>query len=104
MRDLLLKNLTSLNRGRKVLLTREVFEENGVKTKIHRSFVYLVRNSEQAPNIDNQRKIYVLKYHNSQEQTDKFFCRIKGSIFAVANEKTYVITFLNSFKLEMSMM
>ena len=96
-----------MDKRKKVLFSKEVCEENGVRTKIYRSFIYLVKNLEyNADKIvdnDDKRKIYVLKYHNTKEHKDKFFCRIKGAIYAVSNDKTYLISFLNSFKLEMSL-
>jgi hypothetical protein len=104
MKDVLMKNLTSTDRRKKILFSKETSEENGVRVTIHRNFVYLIRNIGTEPHPEeSKRTVNVLKYHNSEQHIDKFFCRVKGTIYAVANGTAYHIFFLNSFKLEMSL-
>jgi hypothetical protein len=45
--------------------------------------------------------VYVLKEHNTKEQKEKFFCRIKGSIFAVCNGRLFLIFFMHSLKISL---
>jgi hypothetical protein len=105
MKDMLMKNLTSQDHRKKILFSKETSDENGVRVTIHRHFIYLIRNVDKEPQTEDPRRtVNVLKYHNSKEHVDKFFCRVKGTIYAVANGRVYHIFFLNSFRLEMGVL
>lgn len=100
MRDLLFKNLTSTDRKRKVLSSSEVIDKQGVRSIIRRHLVCMVK--ELNPNCEVNKPLpylYVLKEHNNREQREKFFCRIKGSLYAVSNGRLFLILFMHSLKI-----
>jgi hypothetical protein len=103
MRDLLFRNLTSLDRKRKILASSEIFDKSGVRTVVRRHFVYIVNEvSPEAAVTKKPSYLFVLKVRNTKERTEKFFCRMKGCIYAVSNNKVYVITFMHSLKICLS--
>ncbi|MCX5712027.1 MAG: hypothetical protein NTY47_03015, partial [Candidatus Omnitrophica bacterium] len=99
MRDLVFKNLTSTDKRRKVIASSEITDKAGVRSTIHRHFVCVVREIDQGPVNRPKPYLYVLKVRNNKEQKEKFFCRIKGVIFAINNSKLYEILFMHSLKI-----
>ena len=104
MRDLLYKNLTSVDRSRKVIASSEIADKQGIHSVVRRHFVYMAKQVESANIAKPQSYLYVVKERKSQEKQDRFFCKVKGSMFAVNSGKTYLIYFLHtlSIKLEAS--
>jgi len=101
MRDLLFRTLTSDDKRRKVLTSCEIVDRQGVRSVIRRHFVCMVKEIK-----DNRAErplpyVYVLKEHNSKEHKEKFFCRIKGSIYAVSNGRLFLILFMHSLKINL---
>ena len=104
MRDLLYKNLTSVDRSRKVIASSEITDKQGIHSVVRRHFTYIVRQVENTSIAKPQPYLYVLKEKKSREKQERFFCKIKGSMFAVNSGKIYLIYFLHtlSIKLEAS--
>ncbi len=101
MRDLLFRNLTSQDKKRKIIASYEITDNQGVRSIIHRHFVCIVKEIEDNKVGRPSPYIYVLKEHNTEEQKEKFFCRIKGSIYAVNNGRIYLILFMHSLKINL---
>ena len=100
MRDLLFKNLTSSNKRRKVLATSEVAEKEGLRSTVHRHFVYIVKEVKDKSAVEKHTPyIYVLKERNTKEQREKFFCRMKGRAYVVSKGKLYLVLFMHSLKI-----
>ena len=100
MRDLLFRNLTSLDRKRKILASSEIFDKSGVRTVVRRHFVYIVKELSPQENVTKQPSyLFVLKVRNTKQLVEKFFCRMKGCVYAVSNNKVYAITFMHSLKI-----
>jgi len=102
MRNLLFKNLTSNDKKRRIIASSEIVDRQGVRSVIRRHFACLVREIN-----DNQVQkplpyLYVLKEHNNKEHKQRFFCRIKGSIYAVNKGKLFLILFMHSLKIDLS--
>ena len=104
MRDLLYKNLTSVDRSRKVIASSEIADKQGIHSVVRRHFAYMVKQVENTSITKPQPYLYVLKQRNTQKKQDRFFCKIKGSMFAINSGKIYLIYFLHtlSIKLEAS--
>jgi hypothetical protein len=103
MRDLLFRNLTSLDRKRKILASSEIFDKSGVRTVVRRHFVYIVKEVAEGVKIQKQPSyLFVLKERKTAQRIEKFFCRMKGSVYAIANEKVYCVTFMHSLKICLS--
>jgi hypothetical protein len=102
MRDLLLKNFTSGDKKRKILASSEVMDKQGVRSIIHRHFIYIIKEIENKQVLKPQPYLYVLKERNNREQKEKFFCRIKGSIYAVHKGRLFLILFMHSLKISLT--
>lgn len=103
MRDILFKNLTSNTKNRKIIASSEVVDKQGVHSVIHRHFVYIVREVQDKNNlIKPSPYLYVLKEHNNKEQKEKFFCRIKGSVYMVKDDKLFLILFMHSLRINLT--
>ncbi len=101
MRDLLFKNLTSPDRKRRIIASSEVAEKQGVRSIIRRHFICILKEAKDN-NINKPLPyLYVRKEHNTKEQTEKFFCRMKGSMFTVLGDKIYLIIFIHSLKISL---
>jgi hypothetical protein len=101
MRDLLFKNLTSSDRKKRIISSSEVVDKQGVRSIIRRHFICMVKEIK-----DNQINkplpyLYVLKQKNTLEHKEKFFCRLKGSVLAVSNQKLFLIIFMHSLKIDL---
>jgi hypothetical protein len=101
MRDLVFKNLTSYSKKRRILASSEVMDSQGVRRIIRRHFVCIVKPVKDV-NTDNKPLpyLYVLKKRDNQGKNEKFFCRIKGSLFAVNKGKLFLILFMHSLKID----
>jgi hypothetical protein len=101
MRDLLFKNLTSGDRKRKIISSSEVFDREGVRSTIHRHFACKVQEV-QADNIQKPLPyLYILKIRKEKEQTEQFYCRVKGSVYALNKGKLFLIFFMHSLKIKL---
>jgi len=102
MRDLLFKNLTSQDRKRKIIASSEIVDKQGVRSIIHRHFICIVKEIKGDQIKRPLPYLYVLKEHNTKEQREKFFCRLKGSIYAVNDGRLFVIFFMHSLKIHLT--
>lgn len=103
MRNIVFKNLTSAQKKRRILSTCEVVENKGVLTRIRRSFVYIVKSIA-----DSQKeelpipRVYVLKIKDSRTNHEKFFCRVKGGLYLVNNNKLFFVVFSHSLTINLT--
>lgn len=102
MRDLLFKNLTSNDKKKRIMASSEVLDKQGVRSIIRRHFVYMVKEIPDNKIEKPLPYLYVLKEHNAKERKEKFFCRMKGSIFAVSNHKLFLILYMHSLKINLT--
>jgi hypothetical protein len=101
VRDLLFKNFTSDDKRRKIITSSEVVDREGVRSVINRHFVCLVKEIPDAKAERPQPYVHVIKEHNSREQKEKFFCKIKGNVCAVSNGRLFLILFVHSLKISL---
>lgn len=101
MRDLVFKNLTSGDKKRKVLASSETMDREGVRSTIRRHFVCIVREVKDSALERPLPEVYIVKEHNSRERREHFFCKIKGSIYASAGERLFLITFVHSLNINL---
>lgn len=102
MRDLVFKNITSRSRDRKILASSEVVESEGTRSIIHRHFIYLVREVADTSAPRPAPYLYVLRKQNTKDREERFFCRIKGSLYAANKGRLYLILFMHSLKINLA--
>ena len=113
MREVVFKNLTSINSIKKDIFLKEVFEKDGIMAKTERRCFYFIKDikylesdgalqkwlSEQGDlKAVNKRQFHILKEHNDAHSEDKIICKILGTFYAVLNRSVYTIGFMHSFK------
>ncbi|MFH1355374.1 MAG: hypothetical protein ABIH19_04415 [Candidatus Omnitrophota bacterium] len=101
MRDLFFKNHTSSDRTKRKIASSEIIDRDGIRSIIRRHFVYMVKEVNNN-NIDKPEPyLYVLKEKRSKDQNEKFFCRMKGSMYAVLNQRLFLILYMHSLKINL---
>ena len=113
MREVVFKNLTSVQSRKKDTLLREVFERDGVVARTERRSFYFIKDvmhlasdeelqrwvtSQEKEAEPVKRHFHILKEHNDGLGEDKLICKITGTFYAVVDKKLYTIAFLHSFK------
>jgi len=101
MRDMVFKNLTSGDRKRKILVSSEVMDKQGIRSSIRRHFVCVVKEVKDKSIQRPLPHVYVVKEHNTREHREHFFCKIKGSLFAQAQGKVFLILFVHSLNINL---
>ena len=100
MRDLLFKNLTSRDGKRKALSSSEIQDREGVRSIIRRHFICMVKDVKDAKE-KPLSYLYVLKERNSKEQKERFYCRIKGSVYVISGCRLFLLLFTHSLKIDL---
>lgn len=102
MRDMLFKSLISEDKKRRILASSEIMDKQGVRSIIHRHFVCIAKEINDKELSKPKPYLYVLKEHNTKEQREKFFCRIKGSLYLVHKGRLFLIVFMHSLKISLA--
>jgi len=102
MRDLLYKNLTDTDRGRKIIASSEIADKEGIHSVVRRHFAYIVRKIESPDTEKPKPYLFVLKERNTKDKREHFFCKIKGSIIAANGGKFYKINFIHTLRIELT--
>ena len=113
MREVLFKNLSSVEAHKKDILLKEVFERDGIIARTERRSFYFIKdvihlhsddelnkwvNLHDNKNGPVKRHFHIMKEHSDIYGTDKFICKILGTFYAVVDKDIYAIAFLHSFK------
>jgi hypothetical protein len=117
MREVVYRNLTSINSRKKDIFLQEVFEKDGVTAKTERRCLYFIKDiihldtpadlqkwiaKQSESGAMNKRQFYIFKQHSDSPGEDKLICKILGNFYAIVNNSIYVIVFLQSFKVRFS--
>ncbi len=102
MRDLLYKNLTYPNRGRKIIASSEIADKAGVHSVVRRHFAYIVKPIQGTDVFKPQPYLYVLKERNTKEKRQHFFCKIKGSVLAENKGNLFQILFVHTLNVDLT--
>ncbi|MFH1360482.1 MAG: hypothetical protein ABIJ41_05530 [Candidatus Omnitrophota bacterium] len=111
MRELLFRNITSLERKRSELLLSEHFEESCSIQDVEKRMVYCVKETleftdpvdlvvyiEQKKKEEEHPHTYLVKTHDTQEGIHKFIYKIVGEQFVVVDDKVFVLKVVQSLK------
>jgi len=101
MRDLLFKNLTSADKKRKIISSSEIVDRQGVRSIIRRHFVCIVKEVKKPDTAELHPQLFVIKQRNTKEHTERFFCKIKGTLCAVNKGTLYSIYYLHSLNVNL---
>lgn len=113
MREVIYKNLTSINSRKKDIFLKEVFEKDGILARTERRCFYFIRDIVHVGDAKEmgkwlqpsaaalpvaKRNFHIMKEHYDNSGEDKLTCRIGGTFYAVVNNTVYTIGFIHSFK------
>jgi hypothetical protein len=113
MRDILFKNLTSLDHHRRDILLSEAFVQNGVATKTQKHFVYFIRDhlyldspeklevwlKKYASKGPHLKDLSVLKSYNSHIGEEIFEVKIVGNLYVLREQDIFNVDFTQVFKI-----
>jgi len=102
MRDLLFKNLTSADKKRRVIASSEIMHRDGVRNVIRRHFICIVREINQPAQERLLPCLSVLKEKNTKARRERFFCKVKNSVYAVYKGKLFLITFMHTLNITLT--
>ncbi|MDD5018905.1 MAG: hypothetical protein PHH75_02405 [Candidatus Omnitrophica bacterium] len=102
MRDMVFKNLTSMDKRKRVLWASETFNEDGILTKIHKYLIYIIKEVPVQEDYQNEKPdVFVLKCRDTREKTEKFHIRMKGGIYCLAKGKCFFVSFCHTLKIDL---
>lgn len=102
MTDLLFKNLTSSDKKRKIIASSEVAESQGVLSIIRRHFIWTVKELKGNPVGSPPPYLYILKVRDTREQRERFFCKLKGSVYLAHKGKLFLVVFMHSLRIDLA--
>ena len=102
MRDLVFKNLTSYPKKRRILVSSEIADQEGMHSVIRRHFVCMVKEMQEGEVHRPSPYLYVFKEHNTKEQKERFFCRLKSSMYLTMGGKLFLVYFMHSLKINLT--
>jgi hypothetical protein len=102
MLELQYKNLTSVEKGRKIISICEEAQKNGYLSRTYKKFIYMVKDTENLRNSLMQPRFYILKIHDSKNHKERFIFKVKGSFYVVSNKQVRVVYFCHSFKVDLT--
>jgi hypothetical protein len=104
MRDLVFKNLTNKNKSRRILLAKEIINEEGIFTKIQKHLIYDIHEVREGRTLETNPKneLYIIKEKNTKLKIESFFIKMKSSIYINTKQKIFIVNFLHSLKIDLS--
>ena len=102
MRDLLYKNLTSTDRGRKIITSSETTDKEGIHSVVRRHFTCMIKPIQDADIAKPDPYLFVIKQRNTKEKKEHYFCKIKGSLLAVNQEQLLLVSFVHTLSIELT--
>ncbi|NQT06033.1 MAG: hypothetical protein HQ575_00670 [Candidatus Omnitrophica bacterium] len=113
MRELLYKNLTSLDHKKRDIIVQEVVRKDGVLAKTSRRCLYFIKEKVRVQSPEDLKRIadlkaesekakrhfHVLKERDSSSGKDKLMCKVAGTFYAMVNNYLYSIVFIHTFKI-----
>ena len=114
MRDILFKNLTSLDHDKRDVFLSEAFVQSGITTNTQKHFIYFIRDHAF---LDNPEKLQawmkkyaskgprlkdlsVLKSYDSKSGEEKFEVKIMGNLYVLREQDMFNIDFTQVFKID----
>lgn len=102
MRDMVFKNLTSVDKRKRVLWASETINEDGILTRIHKYLIYIITEVENAGALQTEKpQIHILKCRDTKEKTEKFQIKMKGGLYCFAKEKCFLVNFSHTLKIDL---
>ena len=113
MRELLFKNITSMDHKKRDVFVEEVVVRGGIEAKTTKRCLYFIKSkvpvnkpidikelSEMNKNGEEEKRhFHVLKEHDTELGIDRLMCKVAGTFYAMVNNHLYSIVFIHTFKI-----
>ena len=100
MKNLILKNATSLDGSRKVVSSSETVEKGGVRTIVSKRFIYKAIEIDHIPDSRPAPQVFISRICDNLRKQEKFFYRLKASLYAQTRGKMFLILFGHSLRID----
>ena len=114
MRDILFKNLTSMNHLKRDITLSEAFMDQGVATKTKKHFIYFVHDHALVNSLDKVKdwidkyaskgprlkNLAVMKRYNSNLGEENFEVKIEGNLYVLREQEIFNIDFTQVFTVD----
>ena len=100
MRDLVFRNSTSSDRRKRVISSCETLQRQGMRIVIRRHFVCKVIEISDTFIEKPLSQVYVSRICSYRQQQERFFFRMKASIYARSKGRLFLILFGHSLKID----
>lgn len=114
MRDIVFKNMTTIDHHRRDIFLSEAFMQNGITIKTQKHFIYFVRDhallddpkklevwvekyASKGPRLKN---LSVLKSFDSKIGEERFEVKIVGNLYILREQDIYNVDFTQIFKID----
>ena len=101
MHDIFFRNITSHNKGRRILSSSELTERSGISSRVQRHLVCRVSEVQTADAILPKPTLYVFKKRDRFEKVEIFYCKMKGSMYFALQNKLCLVSFINSLRIQL---
>lgn len=78
----------------------EKAENKSAVTRIHKTFIYVVRNESGLPEDLLEPAYTIVKIFDTHKHTEKFTFRVKGAFYLVRDDLCYVVHFCHSLRID----
>jgi hypothetical protein len=103
MRDLLFKDLTSSDKKRRIISSAEIMDKQGVRSIIHRHFVYIIKEITGTSYRENPLpSVYVVKKRDTRARKENFFCRVKAGLILANGQRQFLVLYTHSLKIRLT--
>lgn len=99
MRTIEYKKRHSLKHHRKVISINENNEDKDCKTRVHKSFVYVVRNVARATDPLKEPHIFIRKRFNSKTREENFSFKVKGAFYMTRDRGLFKVDFCHALRI-----
>jgi hypothetical protein len=101
MRNLVFKHLTSYDKKRRIIASCEIADNQGVHSIIRRHFICLAKEIPDFSVANLLPYLYIYKERNHKAQRERFFCKLKGSLYVLNHGKLYLIQYLHTLSINL---
>ncbi len=99
MRTIEYKKRHSLKHRRKVISMNENIEDKDCKTRVHKSFVYLVAPAAEVREALPAPQIYIRKRFNSKTKEENFAFKVKGAFYMTRDRGVLKVDFCHALRI-----
>lgn len=99
MKTIEYKKRHSVKYRRKIISINEHNEDKDCKTRVHKSFVYVVQDVPHIQEVLPEPQVYIRKTVNTKSQEEHFAFKVKGSFYMNRGRAIYKVNFCHALRI-----